>query len=166
MGFPEIGHGHGAPGAGRLAVPLEGQRLAGLHAPSLFVEDAQCVHGHRVVPEAGGCLVEGHGPGEVAWHLFFTGAIHFREAECGVGIPGIDRLAKAVGQGLCAVGIDGLGQGRSRSKAQAKPDADCMVVKRCHAGRVIPMPQSGSSEKPRLAKRQKKARQATGLQKC
>ena len=149
------------------AVPLEGQRLAGLHAPSLFMEDAQRVHGHRVVPEAGGCLVEGHGPGEVAWHLVFAGAIHFRDTESGADIPGIDRLAKAVGQGLRAIGIGGLRHGRvngQKQPGQAKPDAGCMVAKRCHAVRVS-LATNGSSEKPRLAKRQKKARQPTGLKK-
>ena len=164
MDFPEIGHGHGAPGAGRLSVPVEGKRLAGLHAPSLLVEDAQRVHGHRVVPEAGGCLVEGHGPGQVAWHLIFAGAIHFREAESGVGIPGVDRLAKAVGQGLRAVGIGGLGQGRVNGQeqpGQAKPEAGCMVAKHCHAVRVS-LATNGSSEKTPLGQAIKKGPSTDG----
>ena len=31
-----------------------------------------------------------------------------------------------------------MGQGRCRGQAQAKPDAGCIVAKRCHAVRVFP----------------------------
>lgn len=64
------------------------------------MEDGQCIHGHRVVSEAGGCLVEGHDPSQVEWYLILAGAIHFRKTKSGVVITGIDLLAKAVGQGL------------------------------------------------------------------
>ena len=73
------------------------------------------------------------------------------------GHQAVDRLAKAVGQGLRAVGSGRLGQGRvngQKQPGQAKPDAGCMFAKRCHAVRVS-LAKNGSSEKPRLAKRLK-----------
>ena len=111
MDFSEVSQAHGAPGAGRPAVPLEGQRLAGLDTPALLVQEAQRVHGHRVVAQPGGGLVEGDGLGQVDRQLPLAGAVQLGQTEGGVGVAVINRLAKPVGQRFRATGIGWLGQG-------------------------------------------------------
>ncbi|HJO08714.1 MAG TPA: hypothetical protein QGH16_02615, partial [Verrucomicrobiota bacterium] len=51
-----------------------------------------------MIPKPGSGFVERDGLGKIDRYLFFTGAIQLRKEKGGVGIAGIDRLAKPTDQ--------------------------------------------------------------------